>query len=505
MSAASLPPSVIDALEAASAGGADLRQSPQWASLSAREKKAALSALSARRAAASAADDGGERTAAAAGKKRGRGAAAAAAPGAAAGAGFFVPETCRIMHAFADSSEPDAGAAALVEAYAIAFARTTLATLRVVVGKDRTTVRVKDFVAYLPSTTRVFFRWKVLKGLSATAAGDGDAGGSGGESDGIDGGPAGDDDDGDFAEAQAQLSALESAVDDGVVVVVDDAGRKGGGDVGSVAGCAASVGGVDPPPAAATATLVTGDGDAGGDGAVIVAPLTLPRADEDPTLAVFYARLAYANARSGGMSPEQYDAYAHAREASFFKGAHGRKAFVAAVGGGDASLKKIVYEVLAFIAYAAAADVIEGAAKHAFGALPAAVEVASAGETLRAIPRASYEAALRVADTCPVELAGRARAELAGAAARGQLEALKEARHAADLASGADRAHTATVEREWADGKANAEGDAELLAAIVGGGAAGAQAGAAAAPVGAGAQRMAGFQSYAFGRGKPGR
>ena len=197
MSDLSVPPSVIDALEAASANGADLRLSVQWTSLSAAEKKAALAALSARRAAATTADDGGER--ATVNKKRGRGAVAAVAP--VAGAGYFVPDVCRMMHAFADSSAPDVEAAALLESYAIAFARTTLATLRVVVGRERAAVRVKDFATHLPSTTRVFFRWKMLKGLSATAARDGDAEESGEESDGIGAGFAEDDDEADIADA----------------------------------------------------------------------------------------------------------------------------------------------------------------------------------------------------------------------------------------------------------------------------------------------------------------
>jgi hypothetical protein len=77
----------------------------------------------------------------------------------------FGPAVRAMLHAGGDAAAPQTAAVTLVERHTLVFVRGMVRTLRRLLG--RPDIRVADFVRLMPDATRVYFRWKTLKGMAA--------------------------------------------------------------------------------------------------------------------------------------------------------------------------------------------------------------------------------------------------------------------------------------------------------------------------------------------------
>lgn len=122
----------------------------------------------------------------------------------------------QILHAAADGPAPAPEAVAIVDAHVAAYARRVLVALRSAQGRD--VVRASDFAVAMPETTRIFFRWKLMRAMGAAADG-GDAAAVQAAADAAAVSTAVDED------AQSiDVAALDDINVDDDVLLVDDAG-----------------------------------------------------------------------------------------------------------------------------------------------------------------------------------------------------------------------------------------------------------------------------------------
>lgn len=75
----------------------------------------------------------------------------------------------QVMHAAADGPGPSLDAAILLERDVVAYVRRVLVAMRSALGRQA--VRASDFAGAMPDTTQVFFRWKLLRSMSASSEG----------------------------------------------------------------------------------------------------------------------------------------------------------------------------------------------------------------------------------------------------------------------------------------------------------------------------------------------
>jgi hypothetical protein len=75
----------------------------------------------------------------------------------------------QVMHAAADGPAPSVDASVLLERDVVAYVRRVLVAMRSALGRQA--VRASDFAGAMPDTTQVFFRWKLLRSMSASSEG----------------------------------------------------------------------------------------------------------------------------------------------------------------------------------------------------------------------------------------------------------------------------------------------------------------------------------------------
>jgi hypothetical protein len=75
----------------------------------------------------------------------------------------------QVMHAAADGPAPSLDASVLLERDVVAYVRRVLVAMRSALGRQA--VRASDFAGAMPDTTQVFFRWKLLRSMSASSEG----------------------------------------------------------------------------------------------------------------------------------------------------------------------------------------------------------------------------------------------------------------------------------------------------------------------------------------------
>jgi hypothetical protein len=377
---------------------------------------------------------------------------------------FFYPRVARMMHSFADGPSPLPECVALVAGRALAAARAVLAGLREVLrASGRSTVRVGDFAAVMPDTTAVYFRWRRAKSLipavpAVAGGGDEEEGEGGGFDDDAEEGVAaletlrgGALEEEDDEEEREQLALLEAEAD--AAAREDCGGGEGGGSGGGACiSMGVGLGGGEGTPAAG----------AGAPPAQPPPPPPPPAPAPSPPLAAFLERLAYANARTRGMTGAQYLDYAQARKASFLGASvHLRARFAALFP--PPGLSRAALEVLAFVAHDGAGRAVEAAARsHHGGALPLTAPAPGAGEEEAPLPLAAYAAAPPPAPS--PELAAAVAAVRGLAAASAQRDALVEARAAERAAGAQGRAAAEAVAAKWAAGGVDEDGDAAFLA-----------------------------------------
>lgn len=327
-----------------------------------------------------------------------------------------------IMHGMGDAACPSAKCVAVVARDCLAYTRSVLACLRLVMGRDA--VRVGDFAVQMPETTRVYFRWKTLKGMTGSgpaAAGGGD--GSGGDVAGAaapgavddvdamadedaeeaggaslsDSGGGGDDEGGDATPVAAatitaedeeecrQLAVLQAAAEEEMrtgrhVALPASMLVLGEQKQGHVSAGGSDAGGADVPP---NADSTTPDNAVSATAAPVANDANNDADDDDgPAMRTFRSRLHFFNLRSAGMTTTQYAAYARAREQGFVsRSQRTTAAFAAAVVAGDgtgvggrpasssspaaaaagSAISRTTLEVLSYLCYDRAGCAVEAA------------------------------------------------------------------------------------------------------------------------------------------------
>ena len=247
-------------------------------------------------------------------------------------ASSFFEQTSLIMHAMGDGPSPLEDAVKKVEADAISYTIKLLQDLRLLSGKSvprgsststtsssSSNITIKDFASHIPETTRVYFRWKAMKGLAKTEPVEVPRSGvktvQTDNNNNDDNAADGDDNDASINNISFTNKDNDEIQNRSNVNYEEDEQQ-----VGEVEGEGESF--LHPENAEeqqqlveleeeATSRLIEDDQGSGNDTAL---------ADLSPAIVAFKRRLAFQNLRSRLMTTAQYSRYKEAREASFTNG-----------------------------------------------------------------------------------------------------------------------------------------------------------------------------------------
>jgi hypothetical protein len=319
----------------------------------------------------------------------------------------FYGQTSLIMHAMGDGPNPLEEAVKKVEADALNYTKRLLRDLRLLSGKTTkgslsSKITIKDFASYIPETTRVYFRWKAMKGLAKTEPEEVSNSARKGTSllrQEVE------DEEVEFNEHDTETISVHQNEKE---VEEEEKDMNGNGGL--------EEDGFLPPDdeeeqlqlaqleEEATNRLIE-DVQGSGDSS------STALADLSPTIIAFKKRLAFQNSRSRLMTTAQYSIYKAAREASFTNGKGAlMKKFAEQFP--LPRLTKATLDVVSFLAYDRVGTIVEHAvrankSKESTGNISMNVDellVTDYSMLERQLPVLAYETALKVLPSGPLEL-----------------------------------------------------------------------------------------------------